>query len=154
MAASAWTIYNSAKEFIGDGTFDMDGDTFKLALTGTGYTPSATHQTFSPVVATDEINHASYTAGGETLAGVTWTRTAGQVVFDANDVAITATTGTLAAKYAVIYNDTTATAGDPVTDGLLCYSDLSSTGGDVSVTSGNTLTIKFATTGSGIFTAS
>jgi hypothetical protein len=153
MAASAWTIVNSAKEFIGDGTIDLDNDTFKLALFTTGYTPSATQQTFG-AIATDEIVHASYTDGGETLAGVTWSRTAGQVVFDANDVAITSTAGELSAKYAVIYDDSTATAGDPVTDAILCYSNLSSTGGDVSVTQDNTLTIKFATTGGGIFTAS
>lgn len=153
MAASAWTIFNTAKEYIGDGTIDLDNDTFKLALFGTGYTPSATQRAFA-AIATDEISHSSYTNNGETLAGVAWTRTAGQVVFDANNVAIMATTGTLAAKYAVIYDDSVATAtGDPVTDALLCYSDLSSTGGEVSVSSGNTLTIAFAT-GGGIFTAS
>lgn len=152
MAASAWTIFNTAKEYIGDGTIDLDNDTFKLALFGTGYSPSATNRAFA-AIATDEISHGSYTDGGETLGSVTWTRTAGQVVFDAANVAITSTSGSLSAKYAVIYDDSTATNGDPVTDALLCYSNLSSTGGSVSVSSGNTLTIAMATTG-GIFTAS
>jgi hypothetical protein len=152
MPATAWTIFNSAKEFIGDGTIDLDTDTFKLALFTTGYVPTATQQAFA-AIATDEISHSSYTDNGETLAGVAWTRTAGQVKFDANDVAITATSGSLSAKYAVIYDDSTATAGDPVTDALVCYSNLSSTGGSVSVSEANTLTIKFATT-DGIFTVS
>lgn len=151
MAASAWSIYNSTKEYIGDGTLDMDNDSFNVGLLGTGYTPSATHQAWGDV-SSQEISHGSYTAGGGTATSATWTRSAGVVTFDLSDVSWTATSGagTLAAKYAVIYDDTTATGGDPVSDALVCYSDLSSTGGTVSVSEGNTLTIQMAT--SGVFT--
>lgn len=152
MAASAWTIYNAAKEWLGDGTFDMDADAFKLALFASGYTPSATHDNFS-TISGDEISHSSYNAGGEVLNAVTWNRSAGVVTFDSDNVSWDATTGTLSAKYGVMYNDTLSTGtGDPVTDGLLCYSNLSSTGGTVSVTSGNTLTVQMSA--SGIFTVS
>lgn len=151
MAASAWTIYHSAKEFIGDGTFDMDNDAFKIALMATSYPASATHQVWAAVASSETATGNGYTGGGNALSAVTWTRATGKVTFDAADESWGATGGSISGKYAVIYDDATATAtGDPVTDGLLCYSNLSSTGGDVSVTDGNTLTIQFAT--SGIFT--
>ena len=30
MAADAWKIYNKWKEYLGDGTVDMDADAFKM----------------------------------------------------------------------------------------------------------------------------
>jgi hypothetical protein len=32
MAANAWKRYNKFPEYIGDGTIDLDNDTFKVAL--------------------------------------------------------------------------------------------------------------------------
>ena len=40
MAADAWAIFHGAKEKIGDGTFDLDTHTFKVALLDSGWTPS------------------------------------------------------------------------------------------------------------------
>ncbi len=32
MAADAWVLHDKFKEYMGDGTIDLDGDSFKLAL--------------------------------------------------------------------------------------------------------------------------
>lgn len=32
MAAGAWTVFNIAKKKLADGTFDLDTNTFKMAL--------------------------------------------------------------------------------------------------------------------------
>lgn len=97
-------IYDSFKEFMGDGTIDMDGDAFKIALLGSGYVPDAAHTQFSDVSGA-EISGTGYTAGGETLTGVVWSRSGGTVTFDADDPQWVSATFT--ARYAVIYDETT-----------------------------------------------
>ena len=80
------SIYNSFKEFMGDGTIDLDADTLKLALVQSAYTPSAAHTIFGDI--TNELTTANgYTAGGKSLTNVTWTRSGGTVVLDADNVA-------------------------------------------------------------------
>ena len=65
-------IYPSFKEYLGDGTIDLDGDTFKIMLLSGTYTYDAAHAVKSDI--TDEISGTGYSAGGATLASVTWTR--------------------------------------------------------------------------------
>lgn len=43
--AATITFYNSFKEYIADGTIDLDTDTFKVTLHTSSYTPSATTHT-------------------------------------------------------------------------------------------------------------
>jgi hypothetical protein len=70
MAQGTLTMFNEFSKTLGDGTHDMDVDTFKLALITT--IPSATLA--SPNLSDfTEVSGAGYTAGGETLTGVTWT---------------------------------------------------------------------------------
>lgn len=146
MAASAWTVFNKAKEKIADGTFDLDTHSFKIALCGASqalaanFTGASTDCRYADL--TNEIaNGNGYTTGGNALASVTWTESGGTVTFDAADPQWTSLTKT-GIKYAVIYDDTDANKG------LLCFCELES-GGTVDVTNG---TLDITLNASGIFT--
>lgn len=144
--AASFTFYNSFKEYMADGTIDLDTHTFKLLLTSSSYTPNASTHTVKADV-TNELSTANgYTAGGATLTTVTWNRSGGTVTFDADNVVWTASGGSIVARYAVLYDDTAAS------DELVGYVLLDTTPADVTTTSGNTLTI--AWNASGIFTLS
>lgn len=143
MAADAWIRYNGFSEYLGDGTIDMDNDTFKMQLHTSTYTPAVTHDVLTDL--TNEVaNGNGYTTGGVTLSGVTWTRSTTTVTFDATDAQWTASGGSIVARYAVIYDDTPS--GTP-TDPLVAYSLLDDTPADVTVADGNTLTIAFHANG-------
>lgn len=144
--AASFTFYNSFKEYMADGTIDLDTHTFKLLLTSSSYTPNASTHTVKADV-TNELSTANgYTAGGATLTTVTWNRSGGTVTFDADNVVWTASGGSIVARYAVLYSDTAASKE------LVGYVLLDTTPADVTTTSGNTLTI--AWNASGIFTLS
>jgi len=131
-------IYNSFTEYIGDGTIDMDNDTFKAALLDDGHTPSAAHTHYTDVSGDELANGNGYTTGGATLANVSWGQTGGTATFDADDPSWTEASFT--ARYAVIYSDT---AGN---DELVCLIDFS----ENKTVSNGTFTIQFNE--SGIFT--
>jgi hypothetical protein len=133
-------VYNSFKQYLGDGTIDMDGDTFKIILLGSGYTPDTAHSQYSNISGNELANGNGYTTGGQTLSNVVWSRTAGTVKFDATDPVWTA--ATFDARYAAIYDDTV------LNDLLVCLIDF---GALKSVSSG-TFTIVFHA--DGIFTLS
>lgn len=144
MAASI-TFYNSFREYVADGTIDLDTHTFKVMLTSSSYTPSASHTVKADV--TNELSTANgYTAGGATLGSVNWGHSGGTATFDAADTVWTASGGSIAARYAVIYDDTAAN------DELVAYILLDTTPADVTATAGNTLTLQW--NASGIFTLS
>jgi len=146
--AASITFYQSFREYLGDSTIDLDNDTFKVMLTSSSYTPNAgTHTAKADV--TNELSTANgYTAGGATLGSVTWTRSGATVTFDAADTVWTASGGSIVARYAVIYDDTTTSPADA----LVAYILLDTTPADVTTTAGNTLTLQW--NASGIFTLS
>ena len=147
MAATAWTFYNEAKKKIGNNIIPLDAGIFKMQLHNSA--SDASNRVLS--IASEPTNEIAvaggYAAGGKTLAGVAWTIAGdpASVMFDATDLVFTASGANLSIiKYAVIHNSINS-----VTSGhLLCWSRLSTS--QFSVTSGNTLTIQFAT--AGIFT--
>ena len=142
MAASL-TFYQSFREYMADGTIDLDTHTFKVVLTSSSYTPNAsTHTVLTDV--TNELSGNGYARA--TLGSVTWNRSGGTVTFDAADTVFTASGGSIVARYAVIYDDTAAS------DELVCYILLDTAPADVTTTSGNTLTLQW--NASGIFTLS
>ncbi len=147
MAATAWTFYNEAKKKIGNNTIPLDAGIFKMQLHASASNASTATLSIASEVNNEIAVAGGYAAGGRTLAGVAWTIAGdpASVKFDATDLVFTASGANLSiVKFAVIHNSVGA-----VTSGhLLCWSRLSTS--QFSVTSGNTLTIQFAT--AGIFT--
>jgi hypothetical protein len=143
MAVGTFTLYGAAKEGIAKATIDLDGETIRAMLLTSAYTPNtSTHALTSDLVG--ELATANgYTAGGAALTGVTVTRSGGTVTFDANDVAWTASGGSLVARYLVLY-------ADGGTDRLIGYVLLDDTPANVIINAGTTLTIQWSA--SGIFT--
>lgn len=142
MAASI-SFYNSFKEYVADGTIDLDTHTFKVMLVSSSYTFSASHTVKADI--TNELSTANgYTAGGEALTSVTWGQTGGTATFDAADTQWTASGAGITARRAVIYDDTAAN------EELVASILLDTTPADVTATAGNTLTLQW--NASGIFT--
>lgn len=138
MAAGAWTFTNGGRTSLLNGTFDIDTDTWKMALFLSTSNIGAASTTYAGVT-NEHANANGYTTGGIamtlTLGGTT------TVTVDGNDPVWTATGGSIVARFAVIYE---------VGGNVLCYCLLDSAPADVTVTTGNTLTV--ALHASGIFT--
>lgn len=132
----------SARKNLLNGTFDLDSDTFKMALLASTAVITATTDDAFATVSGDEVSTSStgYAAASLTLA-VTGASTA--KVDIGTDPIWTATTDGFVARYAVIYED----GGN-----MLCFAPLESDSSDVSITTGNTLTLAAAATG--VFTLS
>lgn len=146
MAAGRWKLYNAAKFGIGSGLIDLDSHTFKCAL----FTSSSNANTLTNTLLTDLTNQVAglngYTTGGVTLTGVTWTNSSGTITFDFADPSWIASGGSIVSRFAVVYDDTAA--GDP----LLCVCLMDTTPADITVVSGNQLSIQINV--SGAFTLS
>lgn len=138
MAAGNWTIVNDFKAYLLKKKMDLSADTFKVGLAAsssnlaTTLTPSA----YSNV--TGELSTANgYTAGG-TAAGsptVTGGGATSTITFDTANVSWTASGGSLVARYAFIYDDSSTPKQ------VMAYCLLDSTPADVTVVNGDTLTI-------------
>lgn len=133
MAATAWAFYNSAKEYIGDGTIDLDTDNFFMTLhTSAANVDDSTISSFASC--DNEIADGNgYSTSGKALASVTWATgaSASEMRFDAAATIWSASGGSIAnVKFAVI-----RVSGGQV----LCRSTLSTS--QFTVTDGNTLTV-------------
>ena len=119
---------------------DWDSDTIKVALLTSSYTPNQDTHDYYDDVSGSEVSGTGYTAGGQTLGSktVTYDSANNVIVLDAADT--TWSSSTITARYAVIYNDSGATAA---TKALIGYVDFSS---DQSSTNGN-FTITWDATG-------
>lgn len=139
MAAGNWTFTNGTRTSLVDGTFDLNSDTFKIALFQSTSNIGASSTTYAGL--TNEVaNGNGYTTGGNSVTGsLSGTTT---VTFDTTDPAVwTASGAGFSARYAVLYE---------VGGNVLAYCLLDSTPADVTVTAGNTLTITI--NASGVFT--
>ena len=146
MAASAWSVFWTAKHRLGETGFTLSGGKFRMSLHKT----SASANLLSGNVST--FNSISYMASGgavnaegQTLDSVTWTGSGGVETFDsANEVYSPVNSALTSVRYAVIrLSNTAVTSGFP-----LCYAALSTAAFDVGA--GSQLTVQMAT--SGIFT--
>lgn len=140
-AAGPWLFTDTGRISLLNGTFDIDSDSWNMALflSTSNLGPAST--TYAGLT-NEHANENGYTTGGIsialTLAGTT------TVTCDiTTDPVWTATGGSIAARYAVIYE---------VGGNILCYCLLDSAPADMSATDTNTLTV-FAHT-SGLFTLS
>jgi hypothetical protein len=98
-------VYDSAKEYIADGSIDLKDHSFKVMLLSASHTPSKSGDSVKADVVAEEISGDGYTAGGGALA-TTFSRAAAVVKFDAPDPVFIALVPDW--RYAVVYDDTHA----------------------------------------------
>lgn len=138
MAAGSWTLTNTGRTSLLNGTFDLDSDTFKMALFLSTSNIGAASTTYAGLT-NEHANANGYTTGGAavtlSLSGTT------TVTVDSSDATWTASGGSITARFAVIYE---------VGGNVLAYCLLDSAPADVTATTGNTLTV--AIHASGVFT--
>ena len=139
MAAGAWTFPDGARTRLLNGTFDIDSDTFKMALFLSTSNLGSSTTTYSGVT-NEHANANGYTTGGEAVT-LTLSGTTTVTVDVQTDPVWTASGGSITARFAAIYE----VGGD-----VLCYCLLDDTPADVTATDGNTLTV--AANASGVFT--
>lgn len=143
MAVTAF-VFGQFLDHLAQKRIDIDTDTIKVALATSSWTPNQDTMDYFDDV-TNQVTGTGYTAGGATLASVTWGYTSGTNTwkFDAADVSWSSST--ITARYAIIYVDT---AGAASADPLIAYVDF---GADVSTTAG---TFSIVWDAAGIFTVS
>ncbi len=143
MAAGAWVFTNAGRTSLLNGDFDLDTDTFKVALFLSTSNIGAASTTYAGL--TNEVANAfGYTTGGQGIGGsnhLVLTGTTTVKVAWTTDPVWTASGGSITARFAVLYE---------VSGNVLCYCLLDSLPQDVTATTGNTLTV--AQNASGIFT--
>lgn len=135
MAAGAWTFTNAGRTSLLNGDFDLDSDTFKMALFLSTSNIGAGSTTYAGLT-NEHANANGYTTGGNaTVLSMSGTTT---VTVDGTDEVWTASGGSIVARFAVIYE---------VGGNVLCYCLLDSTPADVTATTGNTLTVAIHASG-------
>lgn|SRR5574339_354795 len=153
MAAGKWKVYEYAKEYLADGTFDLDntglGLTMALFLSTSNCDTLSVGTGVYGDLTNEHANANGYTTGGQALTGETYTHSGATATFDCDNVVWTASGGSIVARFAVIYCNATVNS---IVKPLLCVSLLDTTPADVTATDGNTLTI--AINASGVFTVS
>lgn len=114
---------------------DWDSDTIKVALLSNAYTPNQDTHDYFDDVSGNEVTGTGYTTGGITLASktITYDGATNVIVLDAADVTWSAST--ITARYAVVYDDTPATAATKPLIGFVDFgSDQSSSSGNFTIT--------------------
>lgn len=114
---------------------DWDSDTIKVALLSSSYTPNQDTHDYLDDVTSYEVTGTGYTTGGITLASKTSTYdgTNNVIILDAADV--TWSSSTITARYAVVYDDSGASAAAKPLIGYVDFgSDQSSTNGNFTIT--------------------
>ncbi len=142
MAAGAWTFPEAARTNLLNGTFDLDTDTFLMALFLSTSNIGAASTTYAGLT-NEHANANGYTTGGISLGSLSLSGTTTVTVDETTNPVWTASGGSITARFAVIYES----GGN-----VLCYCLLDSTPADVTATDGNTFTVNFHA--SGIFTLS
>lgn len=140
-AADAWSFVDTGRSNQINGTFDIDTDSWKMALFLSTSNLSDASTTYAGV--TNEHAAANgYTTGGIAIT-LTISGTTTVTVDISTDPVWTASGGSITCRFAAIYE---------VAGNVLCWSLLDNTPADVTATSGNTLTI--AANASGVYTLS
>lgn len=142
MAASAFAVFHTAKNKIGDKQIDLNSDTFKVILLSSAWTPDlATNAAYSDISTHELATGNGYTNGGQALTTVTWANSAGTQTWDADDPSWSATDSGITARYAAIYDDTDAAKT------LMCYSLLDTAPADVTADAGYSFIVQLHANG-------
>lgn len=130
MTAGTWTFPNGARTNLLNGTFDIDSDTWRVALVTSSSNIGSSTTTWAGV--TNEVAQANgYTTGGVSVTLTLSGTTSVTASFSTNPT-WTASGGSITARWAVLYE---------LGGNVLCYVLLNNTPADVTTTNGNSLTI-------------
>jgi hypothetical protein len=141
MAAGKWTLPTAALTSLLNGTFDVDTDSYKVALFTSSSNIGAGSTTFAAV--TNQVAQANgYTTGGIAVT-LTLTGTTTVECRLASNPVWTASGGNITARFAVLYE---------VGGNVVAYCLLDSAPADVIATDGNTLTLDSDGSPSPVFT--
>jgi hypothetical protein len=113
---------------------DWDSDDIRVMLVSSAYSPNQDTHDYLDDVQGNEVSGSGYTAGGAALTSKTLTYDASTntITLDAADV--TWATSTVTARYAIVYNNTGASAAaKPLIAYVDFVSDQSSTAGNFTV---------------------
>lgn len=131
MTAGAWTFTNAGRAKLLDGTFDIDSDSYKIALFLSTSNLGAGSTTYAGLTNECGQTNTGYTTGGIAVAlSLSGTTTVTAAMTTAP--VWTAGSANLTAKWAVLYE---------VGGNVLAYALLDSGGVDVTATNGNTMTV-------------
>lgn len=114
MSTPTSTPYGGFLESLANKQIDLDSDTLKVMLLGSGYTYSDSHR-YVADLGSNEVAGQGYTAGGATLSGVTVSYSGGTLTLSAQNVSWT--DSSITADYAIVYD---ATPGSAATNPLIC----------------------------------
>lgn len=146
MAATAFTLYYSAKEYIGKGSIDLSSaGRFRLHIITSGGNASTLTISTLGSLSNELASGSGYNRSGYSM-NTTWTSSAaGTWRFDSASVVVSASGGALNnIQWAVVVASTGASAKDTANK-LICVSKLSTASIDLS--NGSTLTIDFNANG-------
>lgn len=147
MPAGKFKLYEAAREYLNDGTHDLDDTTnWKAALflsTSNANTLSVGTGVYGDLT-NEHANANGYTTGGVALTGITWVRSGATVTFDCDDASWTASGGSITARFVVIYRNATVNG---IVKPLLCVALLDTTPADRTATSGNAFPVTMSGAG-------
>ncbi len=129
--------YNKFNQFVEDlshKVHDMSSDAFTIALTAAASAPVATNSVLANLTEISYTNLSSRVLGAPTTSA----QTSGTFTQLWPDLVLTASGAVATFRYVVIYNDTPTSPADP----LIAWYDF---GSDLTLASGETLTIDFTT---------
>tara|TARA_R110002110_G_scaffold11477_7_gene55297 strand:+ start:491 stop:916 length:426 start_codon:yes stop_codon:yes gene_type:complete len=139
MAAGSWTFTDTGRTSLLNGTFDLDTDTFRIALFLSSSNLGAASVAYADL--TNEVATAyGYTQNAKAVT-LALSGTTTVTIDETTNPVWTASGGSLVARSAAIYK---------VSGNVLCYCLLDSAPADVTATDGNSLTITISA--SGLFT--
>ena len=146
MTADNWRRYDGVPELMLGGIVDLDTDTINMNLyLSTSDVETLSQSTLAEVTDEHAVANGYTTAKPLTSPTLTTSGSTGAtlVTWDTNNASWTASSGSIIARFALIWDDTVAV---PL-DAIMCYSLMDDTPLAVTVTDGNTLTVEINVSG-------
>ena len=133
---ATYNKFNAFKEHVAEKVHNLGSDQLVVALCAAANAPVATNSVLA------DLTQVSYTnLSSRNLTTLTSSQSGGTYTLDLQDLTLSASGGSVATfRYVVIYNDTPTSPADP----LICWFDY---GSDVTLASGESLTITFNASG-------
>lgn len=134
--ASTLEVFNSFRQYIADGTIDLDSTDVYLALVTSSYTKSLANTIWANISDYEATTGAGYTTGGAQLASNDVTYSGTTATFDATDVTWSSLTKTF--RFGVLYINATSNSIVKPLIGIILFdstpADVTVSGVDFTVT--------------------